>query len=77
MDQKCLDSADVDISEMEGLEEVFAESDGLCKATKTFFCTSVDENWKQSAGYVVREEFLLHLILSVIDEIMQSSALLL
>jgi len=58
--KRCLDSADVDINEIEGLGEVFAESDDLCKATKTFCCTSGDENWKRSAGYVVSEKFILH-----------------
>lgn len=58
--KRCLDSADVDINEIEGLEELFAESDDLCKAAKIFCCTSGDENWKQSAGYVVRGQLILH-----------------
>lgn len=54
--KKCLNSADVDMNEIDGLEEVFDETDDLCKATKTFSCTSVDGSWKESAGYVVRDK---------------------
>lgn len=52
--KKCLDSADLDMNQIEGFDEVFAESVDLCKATKTFSLTSVDGNWKQCTGYVVR-----------------------
>lgn len=52
--KKCLDSVDVDMNQIERFDDVLAESDDLCKATKTFSCTSVDGNWKQGADYVVR-----------------------
>lgn len=45
---------DVDMNQIEGFDDVLAESDDLCKATKTFSCTSVDGNWKKGADYVVR-----------------------
>ena len=45
--EKCLDSANVDMDEIEGMQDVFAESDDLCKATKTFSYMNVERNWKQ------------------------------
>ena len=52
--EKCLDSANVDMDEIEGMQDVFAESDDLCKATKTFSYMNVERNWKQGVSYVVR-----------------------
>ena len=52
--EKCLDSANVDKDEIEGLEDVFAESDELCRTPKTFSCMNVETNWKQGVSYVVR-----------------------
>lgn len=57
--EKCLDSANVDMDEIEGLQDVFAESDDLCKATKTFSCMNVERNWKQGVAYVVSKNIIV------------------
>lgn len=57
--EKCLDSANMDMDEIEGLQDVFAESDDLCKATKTFSCMNVERNWKQGVAYVVSENVII------------------
>ena len=58
--EKCLDSTNMDMDEIEGLQDVFAESDDLCKATtKTFSCMNVERNWKQGVAYVVSENVII------------------
>lgn len=44
----------MDMDEIEGMQDVFAENDVLCKATKTFSYMNVERNWKQGVSYVVR-----------------------
>ena len=51
--EKCLNASDTAIDEIHGLQDVFAESDDLCKVTKTLTSKSLEKHWNEGVPYVV------------------------
>ena len=51
--EKCLNASDTAIDKIQGLQDVFAESDDLCKVTKTLTSKSLGKHWNEGVPYVV------------------------
>ncbi|XP_068735393.1 uncharacterized protein [Montipora capricornis] len=50
--EECLNATDTTIDEIQGLQDVFAESDDLCKVTKTLTSKSLEKHWNEGVPCV-------------------------